>query len=445
MPIFVMSNILVFRLSFLKNRSHIMKKLLCLLLASLMVLAGYSEGYDGGLFMDKHNADIDSIKENNKIYYTTIDKSLLQISAKFGPNLVSNTYENGQGVLTFDGAITSIENHAFEGCMNLESITIPDGVTSIGNCAFVHCEFLTSITLPDGLTSIGGMAFFSCKNLASITLPNSVTSIGNLVFANCENLLSITIPDGVTSIGMSSFDYCVNLVSITLPNSVTSIGNRAFYCCKNLASITLPDSVTSIGERAFFFCEKLASITLPDNLTSIGNGAFEKCRKLKEFKGKWASKDGRCLVMERVRRRFVPSYEVTEYILGNFAPYGITEYIIPDGVTSIGNYAFSDCDNLVCLTIPDSVTFIGERAFFFCKNLASITLPNNLTSIGDSAFSYCRKLTELYCKSVVPPGIGDGMLKDVPETLQIYVPIQSVDAYKSAWKNYSNQIVGYNF
>ena len=202
--------------------------------------------------------------ENNKIYYTTIDgKKLFPYNtepAAFGALLVSNTYKDGQGVLTFDDTITSLGKYAFAYCSSLTSITIPDSVTTIGNYAFEDCSNLTSVTIPDSVTTIGGYAFSNCSSLTSVTIEDGVTSIGNSAFSACSSLTSITIPDSVTTIGDCAFYDCSSLTSVTIPDSVTTIGGHAFYNCSSLISVTIPDSVTTIGGYAFYYCSSLTSV-----------------------------------------------------------------------------------------------------------------------------------------------------------------------------------------
>ena len=127
-----------------------------------------------------------------------------------------------------------------------------------------------------------------------------------------------------------------------------------------------------------------------------------------------------------------------------FAPLGLTEYIIPDSVTSIGNSAFRYCSSLTSVTIPDGVTSIGDSAFNNCSSLTSITIPDSVTSIGNSAFWACNRLESIYCKPTMPPTLGDGAFGITP-TAKIYVPTSSVYAYQIAnrWSDY--RIVGYDF
>ena len=316
-------------------------------------------------------------------------------------------------IIPDDGSVTVIESNAFSGCSVLTSITIPDGVTDIGASAFEGCSSLLSMTIPGSVRSIGAHAFSGCKKAAgSITIPDGVTSINSSTFAGCSGLTSITIPGSVTDIGDSAFEGCSGLTSITIPDSViniwtsvfagcnrltsvtvphlrgthfgyffgaddnnngvpaslktvtitggTTIGSEAFYGCKNLTSMTIPDGVTSIGKKAFWDCTSLASIAIPSSLREIGSDAFNYCKSLTSVHitdiAAW------CNISFESAQSNPLFYAKRLYLNGNL----LTALEIPEGVTSISNYAFNFCTSLTSITIPESVTTIGESAFGFC-------------------------------------------------------------------------------
>ena len=251
------------------------------------------------------------------------------------------TYKVGSdGTVTITGCDDSAQG----------AITIPsqiDGkpVTSIGSCAFHGCSSLTSITIPNSVTSIG-IAFDWCKKLTQINVDtaNTVYSSVNGVLFSKDKTELIRYPEGKAD------------TSYAIPNGVTSIGYWAFCDCYSLTSITIPDSVTSIGTMAFEDCSSLTSITIPGSVTSIDDNAFYVCRKLNQINvdtanTAYSSVNGVLFNKEKTK--------LIRYPIGK----ADTSYSIPDGVTSIGDYAFSWCSSLTSITIPDGVTIIDRNAF----------------------------------------------------------------------------------
>ena len=276
----------------------------------------------------------------------------------------------------------------------LTSYVIPASVTRIGEFAFSRCESLTKVVIPDSVTNIGKRAFANCCSLKKVVIPNSVTNIGKGVFHKCESLTEVVIPNSVTSIGDRTFCGCSSLTEVVIPDSVTNIGKGAFAICSSLTEVVIPNSVTSIGGFAFHKCESLTEVVIPDSVVCINGNPF------KDWNGKLE-----CLS---------PSFVYEDNILFNkdksriisFRNQKLTSYVIPNSVTSIGEFAFSRCESLTDIVLPDSVTSIGDHAFSRCRSLTEVVIPDSVTSIGDGAFSFCESL-----RSVVIPdsvtSIGD--------------------------------------
>ena len=259
----------------------------------------------------EHEADSEPTTTASQLWYTATAKVEPKSSA-FNVAIVSNEWNEatGEGVITFDGELTTIGDEAFAYCFSLTSVTIGDSVTTIGDQAFYGCSSLAEFkgkfaadegrclivdgvlnafaidcgvaeyTIPDSVTTIGDQAFYLCASLTSVTIPDSVTTIGEEAFYYCSSLTSVTIPDSVTTIGDAAFLGCPSLRSVTIGNSVTTIGVSAFADCRSLTSVTIGDSVTLIGDYAFGSCSSLTSVTIGDSVTTIEAEAFYSCNSL---------------------------------------------------------------------------------------------------------------------------------------------------------------------
>ena len=183
-----------------------------------------------------------------------------------------------------------------------------------------------------------------------------------------------------------------------------NIVSNTYDDAKECWIIKFDGEVTTIGGYAFYECSSLTSVTIPDSVTSIGERAFYSCESL---------------------------ISVT----------------IPNSVTEIGQYTFYNCSSLTSVTIPDSGTKIKHCAFERCSSLTSVTIPDSITGIAEFTFNNCSSLTSVYCKPTTPPGGSFGMFDGNASGRKIYVPMESVEAYKNAyrWSDYADAIVGYDF
>lgn len=268
-------------------------------------------------------------------------------------------------------------------------------VTSIGNNAFSRCDSLTSVIIPNSVTSIGRCAFYDCSGLTSVTIPNSVTSMGDYVFGYCTHLTSVIIGNSLTSIGEKTFYDCSGLTSVTIGNSVTDIGKEAFQSCKSLTNLIIPNSVTRIGQSAFSGCSGMTSVTIGNSVTTISYEAFNACYGLTNVYindlAAWCRISFHCRNSHSILSN--PLNYAQHLYLGNIE---IKDMVIPDNVTSIGDYAFYSCSGLTSVTIPNSVTSIGINAFSGCYGMTSVTIGNKVTSIDYDAFSGCNNITSVH-------------------------------------------------
>ena len=325
--------------------------------------------------------------------------------------------------------ITRIEHNAFADCKNLTSMMINDSVTEIGYSVFKNCIGLTAVTIPNGVTEIGYHAFSGCIGLASVAIPNSVTTIESCAFENCESLTSVKIPDSVTSIGSSAFKNCSNLTSINIPDSIKEIQSSVFSGCINLTSVTIPDGVTSIEDYAFggcggnctgcnsVGCTKLSTFAIPKNVTKIEVHSFHNCQDLTSIN---VDSDNPAFCSENGVLFDKSKTTLLKYPSGKTD----TNYIIPDTIIQIGEYAFKDCQKLTSVTIPSSVTSIENLSFVGCTNLISIIIPNSVTNIKDGAFSGCENLTAIFIPSSVT-NIGDGAFENCSKLASFDVSIDN--------------------
>ena len=315
------------------------------------------------------------------------------------------TYMNNKTELavSYRGSYSSDYSDEYSGVVNIPESVTYNGmiypVTSIGEYAFYYCSGLTSVTIPNSVTSIGTFAFYGCSGLTSVTIPNSVTSIGSAAFSSSvnvdENNTAYSSIDGVLfNKSQTELIRYPGGKQYTIPNSVTSIGSRAFFGCHGLTSVTIPNSVTSIGERAFEYCSGLTKVIVND-IAAWCNISFTDWNSNPLYYAKHLYSDENTEITNLVIPDGVTT--IKDYAFDGCT--GLTSVTIGNSVTSIGSYAFDGCTGLTSVTIGNSVTSIGFRAFADCTGLTSVTIPNSVTSIGLEPFYRCTGLTSVTINS----------------------------------------------
>ena len=386
---------------------------------------------------------------SNEIIYQTTDGNIYepQNPYGFGAKLISNTYEDGIGRLTFNGNISVVPDGAFAG--------YDDNDAPLANCN------LYSIKLPEGIISIGEYAFGGCINLKYVTLPSTTRALQSGAFEYCQSLQSIVIPEGVETISSYLFDCCTSLSEIVIPNSVTTIEVFAFENT-GFTSFVIPDSVTTLGDgdyiAIFSDCKNLESLTIGSGISELPtyDSLAPGCPKLSAFYGNFASEDHRCLTADNTLLAFAGAglshYDIPDTIttIGRSAFDGNTtleSVTIPNSVTSIDSHAFYGCVFLDSIVIPDSVKKIGYYAFAYCASMQSATIGKNVSSIGDSAFYNCYNLSRVYLRAVIVPEMDYMVFDNNFYSRVIYVPHFMVDDYKNEypWANYADDIQGYDY
>ena len=247
----------------------------------------------------------------------------------------------------------------------LEDLIIPDGVESICDFAFYDGDSIKSVTVPASVKYIGEDAFY-CRNISRV----NITEIASWLeiefennysdplyygkgtaklYLNGELLEDLVIPDGVENIRDYAFYNCDSIKSVTISNTVKHIGEEAFSC-PNLTSVTIPDSVKSIGEYAFA-CPNISRVNITD-IASWCNINFENGFSNPIYYGSTG--------------------DTSLYLNGEL----IEDLVVPEGVESIGAYAFAQIDHIKSVTVPESLNEIGESAFGYCNGLNRVNISN---------------------------------------------------------------------
>ena len=326
----------------------------------------------------------------------------------FGFIFGTSSYTNSTKVTQsyYGLSTTTTTNTTYYIPSSLRRVTVTGGNILYG--AFCGCWSLNSITIGANVTGIFDDApFYGCKKLAEVCNNSSMT-FSTLIYEHSERAIRhgvrfIHTGDSNLTVDEKGFAiysdrnqkilvaYIGADSSPIIPSGVSEINIYAFYNCTDITSVTIPSSVTLLGDEAFTGCTSLISIYYQGDVAG------------------WCEITGLNNVLSKERGLYVNGSKVEG------------AFVIPEGVTSIGDYAFSRCSGLTSIEIPSSVTNIGDSAFSYCSGLTSITIPSSVTSIGSSAFYGCYHLTSIEIPSSVT-NIGDYAFYACNDLTSIEIP-----------------------
>lgn len=389
--------------------------------------------------------------------------------------------------VTLPYTLQSISNYAFQYCTGLTQVNIPSGVTTIGNYAFATCSSLSSLNLPNGLCTLGSGACQYCHSLSSVTIPNTVGTIGAYCFERSSGLTSVTIGSGVDYIGRAAFWGCSGLTSITcLATTPPALYNPSDTDVFTNTSCPIYVPCESYDTyRSASGWSRLASRIQPIDTTCretrwvesgyTCNGCDKTPTEVEQVRygtgGTWTNTGNQrtgqvehdstscgCGMKFNVAYSDGTSYSATcdnDTLRDSdvYYPYGsstamslvVSVEINGDCVKRINSSALYGAKNLSSVTMSEGITIIDSSSFEYCSgsSFTTVDIPSTVTSIGSNAFLHCKAMSTVICRAVTPPTLGNySVFSDQASGRKIYVPAQSVDAYKSngKWSTWSSSI-----
>ncbi len=388
--------------------------------------------------------------------YVPADPTVIS-SGRCGPDAQYTIYSNGCMAITGTGAMTNWASADEVPWKNyygyIRYVSVADGITSVGSYAFAECSFMQIIDMADSVSEIGSHAFYNAR-LKFFVAPTGLRKIGTHAFYTAgpkeafviqdlaswltvdieneyahpaywadtwylgeEKLTHLVIPEGITSIKDYAF-YTADITSVHIPDSVTSIGDRAFSHTYELTQVTGCDNVSYVGIGAFYnsslteislngikeidtgaftSCDKLSKLTLGPDLLFIGDQAFSAYHHALDLYiydlAAWCN-----IIFEYIPNGAMKCiWSNPLWLAENLYCNGelVTDLVIPDGVTTISNYAFAEYEGLVSVTVPESVTTIGTDVFFCCYNLDFVHFLGDAPAFQSDSFT-SRSFTAYY-------------------------------------------------
>ena len=304
-----------------------------------------------------------------------------------------------------------------------------------GNESKKYINCIQDIHLGDNI-DIGSYAFYRCYSMKHISIPVGVRSIGNSTFQYCTSLEAAVIPHGIEALGTSTFEGCYGLKFASLPKTITSAGNKCFSQCYSLIALTCPVSMTSIGTYCFGDTATCDVLNIPGVTGELPQEFVARNRALSDF--------------------VVPEGVTSIGLNGLDFCYGLKNVTLPSTLTSVAAYAFSNCGALTEITFPNTFQTFGDHTFYkdtalqhftfpssvtaipasmfeACHSLSYIVIPYTITSIGAKAFSEGYGLTYIKFEGNTPPTLANAnAFASIGTDCRILVQQDCYDTYTSA-------------
>ena len=287
------------------------------------------------------NINVASVNSDGLVTAIADGTATIYCTATDGSGITATcTVTVGEGTNSEKNTPVEIENisYIFDESGKTAEIAKRTGTSYSGNVSIPSTVTYNGVTY--NVTSIGESAFQNCLELTSIDIPNTVVSIGDAAFWGCSNMVSLTIPNSVTYIGNDAFRF-TGLTTISIPDNVEVLNNCSFAGCSNLSSVTIGSGLKQYVGTAFIDNSNLTSIIVDPN-----NAVFDSRNNCNAVIQKSNNE-----LMTGCQSTVIPEDVETIGYYAFRGSSGLTQITIPSNVNNIGHQAFNDCDNLMSVTV----------------------------------------------------------------------------------------------
>ena len=384
---------------------------------TLMVYNG--EDYNYGYVRDFQVDGISYLISDSAVAFVSADTCLFGYK---DPEVVINSLYHGAvtipervmyGGIVYD--VRGIDIAAFQGCSNLDSVSIPYSVSVIEKYAFRNCTNLEGIYLSTGIKGIERYAFSECTRLKSVELPKGLGSLGDGVFYGCTDLQYITIPRGLPYLFGDFIEGCSQLKKIFILsgtpldvqyNGGVGYGEHFDGVSRTDCTIYVPEYSIEDYQRTgvwstFRNIEPIPGLLTEGSISYTINSPTEKTVSIVEAKcsGDYTIPASITIGGEQYTITGIDDYAFS----GNQSLHSVS---FPESLTYIGKYAFAGCIAIDSLTIPENIEYLDNYSFYNCRTLRKLVIKGN-TLLYETAFAWCENIDSIIIESTNPPTLRD--------------------------------------